>query len=342
MITTMNPKVLTISTLSLVLTVVSSADTTCSICLEELVPGSPEHGGVCTLPCNHRCHVDELKDVLKTNPHPESAFTDDNLRQFAAMYGANIHDVNRFAYAVFQCIDGSGTTYTNDELTRLAVRMAPRYGINARNVEHYFQRAMVNPDPRCPMCRAQFRPEHVRPDDAPVAAAPIPAGRTSRLDQRNAPEHPAITKRPGVTDSGFDQDEIQRAILQSMRDQERNVTDSGFDQAHLDRAMQLSMQDQRRFSEAELVRFANLTGANLSSVKSFANAIEERMSEGCTDDDELLRFAMFLAPAYGINDRYIEYAFQLTLANRLNRNHDAFVSQTERESERMEYVGYGY
>merc|ERR1711964_566964 len=116
----------------------------------------------------------------------------------------------------------------------------------------------------------------------------------------------------------------------------RNVTYDGFDQAQLDRAMRLSMQDQpsedRLFSEADLVTFAEVTGTNISDVKTFAAAVEEFMPEGCTDD-ELVRFAMFLAPAYGINDRYVEYAFQLTLANR-NRHHDyvaTLAPQAERE-----------
>jgi len=74
MITTIKSKALTFCTL-LVLTVASSANDekdTCIFCLEELVPGSPEQGGVCTLPCNHKFHVDELNKMFEINPHSDN------------------------------------------------------------------------------------------------------------------------------------------------------------------------------------------------------------------------------------------------------------------------------
>merc|ERR1712034_143534 len=88
-----------------------------------------------------------------------------------------------------------------------------------------------------------------------------------------------------------------------------HLTDSGFDQGQLDEVIRRSKRPSSRFSEALLGEFATIINASLSDVKSFVAALE-RNCDGSTDD-ELIRHARLLAPQYiaNFNAEFVEDAF---------------------------------
>merc|ERR1711964_444693 len=145
------------------------------------------------------------------------------------------------------------------------------------------------------------------------------------------------------TDSGFDQAQIDEATLLSIQDQERKHLETSWWETERQRqtltnedrrltfgTFGVSANNDRRFSEANLVQFAEITGSNLNDVKRFAAAVEEGMpDEGCTDD-ELMKLAMsMMAPRYRIDTRHVKHAFQ-----QIQPRHTRFVPQAIANNDR--------
>jgi len=118
--------------------------------------------------------------MCETNPRPDDDLFDDfDLDQFVRETGTDPNDLERLSVAV-EKRKVPGKEYTIDELMTLAMTMAPDYGIAPCDVERAFQQARVNPDPRCPVCRAEVRPADVKPD-VDVRPDPPRVARPSRL-----------------------------------------------------------------------------------------------------------------------------------------------------------------
>merc|ERR1712096_336193 len=64
-----------------------------------------------------------------------------------------------------------------------------------------------------------------------------------------------------------------------------------------------------RFSEANLVKFAEITGASLSDLQGLATAVTARAPEGC-NDEELTKIVLELAPKHNIDARSVKLVFK--------------------------------